>query len=83
MVAKTRGRATKLLQVEILEGQKIAHWTTNFYKSHVMGMKLVISYQHLCAEHEYDIQIAKLALVFCNYNLKEINVYIMKSIIMH
>jgi len=29
-----------------------------------MGMKLVISYQHLCAEHEYDIQIAKLTLVF-------------------
>ena len=34
-----------------------------FYKSHFKEMKLVISYQFLCAEHEYDIQIAKLALV--------------------
>ena len=27
-------------------------------------MKLVISYQFLCAEHEYVIQIAKIAVVF-------------------
>jgi len=40
------------------------HWATNFYKSHVSEIKLVISYQLLCAEHEYDIQIAKLALAF-------------------
>jgi len=33
-------------------------------------MKVVISYQFLCAEHEYDIQMAKLN--FFNYNLKEI-----------
>ena len=44
-----------------------------FYKSHVSEMKLAISYQLLCAEHKYDIQIAKLALFFCNYNVKEIN----------
>jgi len=36
-------------------------------------MKLANSYKLLCAEHEYDIQLAKLALVFCNYTLKEIN----------
>src|SRR6218665_3624706 len=53
------------------------HWTTNFYKSHVTEMNLVISYQFVCGEHEYDIQIAKLALVFCNYNVKK-NFYIMK-----
>jgi len=40
------------------------HWTTNFYKNHVTELKLAISYQFLCAEHEYDSQIAKLALVF-------------------
>jgi len=34
-------------------------------------MNLVISYQFVCGEHEYDIQIAKLALVFCNYNVKK------------
>jgi len=32
---------------------------TNFYKSHVTEIKLVISYQFVCAEHEYDSQIAK------------------------
>jgi len=42
----------------------ILHWTTNFYKSHVSEIKLAISYHFLCAEHKYDIQIAKLALVF-------------------
>ena len=40
------------------------HWTTNFYKSHVTEMKLVSSYQFVCAEHEYDSEIAELALVF-------------------
>jgi len=44
-----------------------------FYKSHVTEIKLVISYQFVCSEHEYDIEIAKLALVFINYHLKEIN----------
>jgi len=44
-----------------------------FYKSHVTEIKLVISYQFVCAEHEYKIQIAKLALVFINYNTEEIN----------
>ena len=58
----------------------IIHWTTNFYKSHVTEIKLAISYQFLFVENEYDSHIAKLALSFCNYNLKEINVYIMKCI---
>ena len=44
-----------------------------FYKSQVTEIKLVISYQLVCAEHEYDIQIAKLVLVYINYNLKENN----------
>jgi len=48
------------------------HFTIWFYKSHVTEIKLVISYQFVFAKHEYDIQIAKLALVFLNYNLKEI-----------
>jgi len=48
--------------------------TIYFYKSHVTEIKLAISYQLLCAEHEYDSQIANLALDFCNYNLKKINV---------
>jgi len=39
----------------------------------VSEIELAISYQFLCAEHEYDIHISKLALDFCNYNLKEIN----------
>jgi len=43
-----------------------------FYKRHVTEIKLVISCQFLCAENKYGIQIAKLALAFCNYNLKEI-----------
>ena len=48
---------------------------THFYKSRVIEIELVISYQYVCAEHEYDSQIAKLALVlFLNYSLKEINV---------
>ena len=34
-----------------------------FDKSRVLEIKLAISYQFLCAEHENDIQIAKLALV--------------------
>jgi len=50
------------------------HWTIIFYKSHVTEIKLVIYYQFLCAKHEYYSKIAKLALIFCNYNLKEINV---------
>jgi len=37
-----------------------------------------VSCQFLCTEHECDSQIAKLALVFSNYNLKETYVYIMK-----
>jgi len=37
---------------------------TFFYKSHVTEIKLVISYQFFCAESKYDIEIAKLALVF-------------------
>jgi len=36
----------------------------NFYKSHVTVIKLVLSYQCLCAEHEYDSQVAKLGLGF-------------------
>ena len=35
-----------------------------FYKSNVTEIELVISYQFLCVESEYGIQIAKLALVF-------------------
>jgi len=42
-----------------------------FYKSNVTEIELVISYQFLCVESEYGIQIAKLALVFLNYNLKK------------
>jgi len=57
---------------EYYENSSIIHWTHIFYKCHVTEIKLAISYKFLCAEHEYDIQIAKLAL-FCNYNLKEIN----------
>ena len=38
-----------------------------FYKSHVTEITLVISYQCVFAEHEYDI-----GIVFLNYNLKEI-----------
>jgi len=33
-------------------------------KIQLTEMKLVISYQFLCAEHEYVIQIAKIAVVF-------------------
>ena len=39
-------------------------FTISIYKSHVTEIKLIISYQFVFAEHEYDIQIAKLALVF-------------------
>ena len=35
-----------------------------FLQSHVIEIKLVISYQFVFAEREYDIEIAKLALVF-------------------
>jgi len=38
-------------------------WTPSFYKSYASEIKLAISYKCLCAEHEYDILIAKLALV--------------------
>ena len=58
---------------------RLLHWTTISYKSHVTEIKLVVSYQFLCAEHEYDSQNAKLALVFCNYNLIEIYVYVMHA----
>ena len=37
-------------------------FTIWFYKSPVIEIKLVISYQLAFAEHEYDIQIANLAL---------------------
>lgn len=40
------------------------HWSTHFYKSCVTEIKLVICYQFLCTQHEYDSQNARLALVF-------------------
>jgi len=39
-------------------------FTIWFCKSHVTEIKLIISYQFVFAEHESDIQIAKLSLVF-------------------
>ena len=44
-------------------------FTICFYKTQVTDIKVVISYQFVFAEHEYDIQIAKLAW-FSNCNPK-------------
>jgi len=52
---------------------------TFFYKGHVTEIKLAISYQFVFYEHEYDIQIAKLALFFVITIWKKLNLgYIMK-----
>ena len=48
-------------------------FTILFYKSYVTEIKFVISYHFVCTKYEYDIEIAKLVLVFINYNLKEIH----------
>ena len=37
----------------------VLHLTANLYKSHDTEMKLVIYYQFLCVENEYDIEIAQ------------------------
>ena len=52
---------------------------TTFYKSHVIEIQLVISYEILYTEHEFDSHNNKIvSSFFCNYNLKEMNIYIMK-----
>jgi len=49
-----------------------------FYKTQVTDIKVVISYQFVFAEHEYDIQIAKLVLVFFKLQSERNKIYIMK-----
>ena len=59
------------------------HSQFSFYKNHVSEIKLVISYQFLCAENEYDTQIAKLALVFLKLQSERNQYYIVKCILMN